>query len=51
MKRPRMRRSEDVEKDLLTTKIKRWRKKALDREEWASVVMEARLSEVRKAKK
>jgi hypothetical protein len=46
-----MRWSEGVEKDLLTMKIKRWRKKEVDREEWASVVMEARLPEVRKTKK
>jgi hypothetical protein len=26
------------DKDLLETKIKRWRQKALDSEEWASVV-------------
>jgi len=42
MERPGMRWSEDGEKALLTTKIKRWRKKAVDREEWASVVMEAK---------
>jgi hypothetical protein len=37
-----MRWSEYVEKDLLRTKIKIWRKKAVDREEWASVLMEAK---------
>jgi hypothetical protein len=42
MERPRIRWSEDVEKHLLTTKIKRWRKKAVDRDELASVIMDAK---------
>jgi hypothetical protein len=29
---------EDVEKDLQETKVKRWRQKEVDREEWASVI-------------
>jgi hypothetical protein len=33
-----MRWLEDVEKDLREMKFKRWRRKAVDREEWASVV-------------
>jgi hypothetical protein len=28
----------DMEKDLPETKLKRWQQKALDREEWPSVV-------------
>ena len=33
---------EDVEKDLWLLKVKRWRQKAVDVEEWASVIMEAK---------
>jgi hypothetical protein len=33
----------DVENDLRVTKIKRWRKKAQNREEWASVIKEAKV--------
>jgi hypothetical protein len=33
---------EDVEKDLREVKVKRWRQKAVDREEWASVIREAK---------
>jgi len=33
---------EDVEKDLHETNVKRWRQKAVDREERASVVKEAK---------
>ena len=36
--RPRMRWLEDVEKVLREMKVKRWRRKAIDREEWASVI-------------
>ena len=36
MGRPRLRWPEDVGKDLLEMKVKRWRQKAVDREEWAS---------------
>jgi hypothetical protein len=42
MGRPRLRWPEDVGKDLLEMKIKRWRQKAVDREEWASVIREGR---------
>jgi hypothetical protein len=33
---------DDVEKNLLEMKVKRWREKAGDREEWASVMKEAK---------
>jgi len=33
---------EDVEKDLWEMKVKRWGQKAVDREEWASIIMEAK---------
>jgi hypothetical protein len=33
----------DVENDLRVMKIKRWRKKAQNREEWASVIREAKV--------
>jgi hypothetical protein len=33
---------EDVEKDLREMKVKRWREKAFDREEWALVIKEAK---------
>jgi len=36
--RPRMRWLEDVEKVLGEIKVKRWRWKAVDREEWASAI-------------
>jgi hypothetical protein len=36
--RPRLRWLEDVEKDLQETKVKRWRQKAGDSKEWASVI-------------
>jgi hypothetical protein len=39
--RPRLRWLEGVEKDLREMKVKRWRQKAFDREEWASVIKEA----------
>jgi len=37
-----MRWLEGVEKDLWEMRVKRWRQKAVDREEWASVIMEAK---------
>jgi len=36
--RSRLRWLEHVEKDLQEIKFKRWRKKAVDREEWVSVI-------------
>ena len=44
-----MRWLEDVEKDLREVKVKRWRQKAVDREEWAFIIKEAQLSEGRRA--
>jgi hypothetical protein len=41
-RRPRLRLLEDVEKDLREVKVKRWRQKAVDRKEWASVIREAK---------
>ena len=38
--RPRFRWINDVEDDLRTLGVKRWRTKALDREEWASIIRE-----------
>jgi len=35
---------EDVQKDLRETKVKRWRQKAVDREEWTSVIDECRIA-------
>jgi hypothetical protein len=40
--RPRLRWLEDVEKVLWEMKFKRWRYKAVDREEWVSVIKEAK---------
>jgi hypothetical protein len=40
--RPRLRRINDVEDDLRKLGVKRWRTKALDREEWASIIREAK---------
>jgi len=40
--RPRLRRIDDVEDDLRKTGVKRWTVKALDREEWASIIREAK---------
>ena len=40
--RPRLRWIDDVEDDLKKLGVKRWRAKALDREEWASVIREAK---------
>jgi hypothetical protein len=39
-----------VENDLRVMKIKRWRKKAQNREEWASVIKEAKVLKDRRAK-
>jgi transcription termination factor 2 len=40
--RPRLRWINDVEDDLRELGVKRWRTKALEREEWASIVKEAK---------
>ena len=40
--RPRLRWINDVEDDLRKLGVKRWRTKATDREEWASIVREAK---------
>ena len=40
--RPRLRWTEDVEDDLRKLGFKGWRAKALDREEWASIIREAK---------
>ena len=40
--RPRLRWIDDVEDDLRKLCVKRWRAKALDREEWASIIREAK---------
>jgi hypothetical protein len=40
--RPRLRWINDVEDDLRKPGVKRWRTKALDRVEWASIVREAK---------
>ena len=42
MGRPKLRWLEDVEKDLRGLKFKRWRQMAMDGEEWASVIKEAK---------
>jgi len=47
--RPRLKWLEDVEKDLWEMKVKRWRQKAVDREERASIIKEAKLSKGRTA--
>jgi hypothetical protein len=39
--RPRLRWINDAEDDLRKLAVKRWRTKALNREEWASIIMEA----------
>jgi hypothetical protein len=33
---------EDVEKDLYEMKVKRWQQKAVNREEWASIIRETK---------
>jgi hypothetical protein len=40
--RPRLRWINDVEDDLRELGVKRWRTKVLDREEWASIIREAK---------
>ena len=40
--RPRLRWINDVKDDLRKLGVKRWRKKVLDREEWASIIREAK---------
>jgi hypothetical protein len=42
MGRPKFRCLEDVEKNLRELKFKRWRQMAVDREEWTSVIKEAK---------
>jgi hypothetical protein len=41
--RPRLRWPDDVENDLRVMKVKRWRKKAQNREEWSSNIKEAKV--------
>jgi hypothetical protein len=41
--RPRLRWINDVEDDLRKLGVKRWRTKALNREEWASIIMAAKV--------
>jgi hypothetical protein len=41
--RPRLRWLTDVEDDLRMLGVKRWRRKALEREEWALVIKEAKV--------
>jgi hypothetical protein len=41
--RPRLRWINDVEDDLMELGVKRWRTKALEREEWASIIKEAKV--------
>jgi hypothetical protein len=48
--RSRLRWVQDVGKDQQELKVKRWRQKAVDREEWVSVINGPRLSEGRRAK-
>jgi hypothetical protein len=40
--RPRLRWINDVEDDLRELSVKRWRTKALEREEWASIIKDAK---------
>jgi len=47
--RPRVRWLEDVGKNVREMKAKRWRQKAVDREEWASIIKEAKAVEGRRA--
>jgi hypothetical protein len=41
--RPRLRWMNDVENDLRKLGVQRWRTKALNRDEWASIIMEAKV--------
>jgi len=41
-KRPRLRWLEDVEKNLREINVNRWRQQRADREEWVSVITEAK---------
>jgi hypothetical protein len=41
--RPRLRWINDVEDDLRLLGVKRWRRKALEREEWVLVIKEAKV--------
>ena len=41
--RPRLKWIDDVEDDLRKLGVKRWRAKALDRDEWASIIREAKV--------
>jgi hypothetical protein len=41
--RPRLRWINDVEEDLRILGVKRWRRKALDRQEWAFIIKEAKV--------
>jgi hypothetical protein len=41
--RPRLRWLDDVESGLRVMKVKRWRKKAQNREEWASILKEPKV--------
>jgi len=40
--RPRLRWRNDVEDDLRKLGVKRWRMKTMDKEEWASIIWEAK---------
>jgi hypothetical protein len=40
--RPRKRWLDDIEEDLRVMKVKRWRKKAIEREVWVKIVWEAK---------
>jgi hypothetical protein len=41
--RPKLRWLDDMENDLRVMKVKSWRKRAQNREEWASVIKEAKV--------
>jgi hypothetical protein len=47
--RPRVRWLEGVERHLREMKVKRWRQKVVDREDWATVIKEAKSKEGRRA--